>query len=258
MKMLKKIATVLAVATIGTAIFAIDGRTVMQQVLDVKDPHYTHSLVTMDLVSKDGKKESRVVEEYGKSENGLASAVMIFVSPASVKNTRFLQIEKKNGPDDKWIYLPALRTTRRVASSQGDKSFMGTDATYDDMSTRELDEDTHELIKETTDKNGYSCYQVKSTPKDASSAQYKYRMVWIDKKTMLPIYTEMFDKDGKLVKKLTVEKIQNINGYNIPLTNTLENVQTGHKTTLAITKIILDKAIPAKVFTSSFLNTGRL
>jgi len=241
----------------GTSAFAEDGRSIIKQVLDVKDPAFTHALITMELIEKDGTvSESRTIEEYGRSKDGLASAVMAFKSPASVKDTRFLQIENKGKADDKWIYLPALRTTRRIASSQGSQSFMGTDATYDDMSTREIDDDTHELLGNET-KNGFDCWKIKSTPVDAGSSQYQYRIQWIDKKTLIPVYAEMYDKKGNLVKVLTVEKLENVSGYNIPKVDVLKNVQTGHSTRLSITQIVLDKPIPDRVFTESFLNTGK-
>lgn len=238
--------------------FALDGKTVMQNAKDIKEPKFTHALVQMDLIEKDGTTESRVVEEYGRNTNGLADMVMIFISPASVKNTRFLQKENKDRADDKWIYLPALRTTRRVASSEGSKSFMGTDATYDDMSTREIEEDTHELLAESEVKNGYTCAKVKSTPVDASSSQYKYRISWVDKETWIPVYSEMYDKKGNLVKTLQVEEITKTNGYLIPSSDILTNVSTGHATRIKMIKLEVDKAIPEKVFTSNFLNTGKI
>ena len=256
MKKLLKTTTAVLMMAVGCAAFAEDGRTIMQKVLDVKEPDYSHSLVKMDLIEKDGTTESRTVEEYGREKDGLESAVMCFLAPASVKNTRFLQVENKNGPDDKWIYLPTLKSTRRVNSSEGSKSFMGTDATYDDLTTRTIDQDTHELLKEET-KNGYECWNIKSTPVDKGSSQYAYRITWIDKNTMLPIYTEMYDKKNTLVKKLTVEKIENIQGYNIPMGDLLENVQTGHSTRLTISKIEVNKNIPDRVFTQSFLDTGK-
>ena len=65
----------------------------------------------------------------------------------SKKGTRFLQIENEgNKPDDKFIYLPELKSSRRVNSSEGSKSFLGTDATYDDLSTRDVDEDEHTYL----------------------------------------------------------------------------------------------------------------
>ncbi len=261
-----------AFAAAGAA-FAEDGRAVIEKVLNVKKPAYNHSLIKMDLIAKNGSiEESREIEEYGRhnAQTDTSDVVIIFKNSTNKGNinTRFLQMEKKNADDDKWIYLPALRNTRRVNSSEGDKSFTGTDATYDDMSTRELDDDTHELLKE-EQKNGFGCYVVKSTPVNASKAQYKYRIQWIDKATYVPVYAEMYDKkDGSLLKVLTVEKLKNIGGYNIPMSNVLKNVQTGHSTRIAITQrkdangnvldnIVLDKPIPDRVFTQSFLNTGK-
>lgn len=259
---MKKLLVTLAYFLCGIFCFAITGKEVIQSVLDVKDPDFTHSAVQMDLIEKNGTKESRAVEQYGKSVNDLSSIVMIFKSPASVKDTRFLQIENKGRDDDKWIYMPALRNTRRIAASEGTKSFMGTDATYDDMSTREIDEDTHELITEET-KNGFDCYEVKSTPVDPKSSQYKYRLQWVDKKTLIPVFVQMFDKNEKLLKELTIKEIKNIKGakdasYNVPIQTQIVNVQTGHSTSLIIRQIELDKPIPDKLFTSNFLNTGRL
>lgn len=255
--LVKKILFTVFVCCALSAVSAIDGRTVMQQVDDVKEPAYTHTLVKMDLIESDGTTETRVVEEWGKNENDLSSMVMVFRSPASVKNTRFLQIENEGRDDDKWIYLPALRNTRRIASSEGSKSFMGTDATYDDMSSREVDDDTHELLEE-KNVNGYECYVVKSTPVDPDDSQYQYRISSVDKETLIPVFVQMYDKKGNLVKELTVESIRNINGYNIPMSNYLKNVQTGHSTRMVITNIELDKPVPDRVFTQNFLNTGRL
>ncbi|MBO8449881.1 MAG: outer membrane lipoprotein-sorting protein [Spirochaetes bacterium] len=240
----------------GVSVFALDGRTVMQQADDVKKPDYSHTLVKMDLIEKNGQVETRVVEQWGMRKNGLNSVVMIFRSPASVKNTRFLQIENEGRADDKWIYLPALRNTRRIAASEGDKSFMGTDATYDDMSSREVDDDRHELLEEKSI-NGFACYVVRSEPVDPDSSQYQYRVSYIDKATMVPVFVQMYDKQGGLVKELTVERLQNVNGYDTPVETLLENVQTGHATRMVITNIEVDKPVPDKVFTQNFLNTGR-
>lgn len=248
---------ILAALCIGLPAYAETGTEIMQKAYDMKNPAFTHSAVTMDLIEANGTTESRIVEEWGKSENDLASAVMIFRSPATVKDTRFLQVENEGRANDKWIYIPALRTTRRIASSEGDKSFMGTDATYDDMETRKVELDNHELIGEDS-VGGYACYKVKSTAKDPADFQYTYRVSWIDKASFVPIKVEMYDKHEALVKELTVEKQEQKSGYWNPMTNYLKNVQTGHSTRLTISKIEIDKPLNPKMFTSNFLNTGRL
>lgn len=258
MNLKKTLAAMAAIATVTAgAAFAQTADEIVQKSHDVKEPAFTHSAVQMDLIEANGTTESRMVEEWGRSANGLKSVVMVFHSPATVKDTRFLQVENAGRDADKWIYLPALRTTRRVASSEGSKSFMGTDATYDDMGDREVAQDTHELAGEET-VGQYSCWKIKSSAKDPADSQYAYRISWIDKASYVPVKVEMYDKKGALLKVLTVDKLEQTNGYWIPMIDNLKNVQTGHSTKLSITKIEIDKPLSDKLFTSNFLNTGRL
>lgn len=261
---MKKTLALIVAFAVGSFAFAIDGVTVMTNAHNVEKPSFTMSRVKMDLYEKSGAlQESRVVTEYGRDQNDLTSIVMIFNSPASVKDTRFLQVENGVGKDDdKFIFLPSLKSTRRVASSEGSKSFMGTDASYDDMSSREVEKDNHELISEKEDKNGFSCWVVKSTPKDEKDSQYSYRINYVDQKTNYPVYVEMYDKKGKLLKVLTLEKLEKRTGetgkeYDIPIQEYLKNVQTGHSTRLTILQLKLDSNIPDRIFTSNFLNTGK-
>jgi len=263
MKTLKKTMMVAAIlAAFTTIAFAnTKGNEIMQKAADFKKPHFSMSQVIMTLEDKNGTKEDRQIVEYGKEEDGKTYVVMDFKGPANVKDTRFLQITNENGPDDKFIYLPSLKSVRRVNSSEGSKAFMGSDATYDDLTTRDVSMDEHEYLRDEaiTVEGGakYDCYVVKEIPKDKKGTQYNYRMVWVDKATMYPVHTEMYDKNDKLVKVLEVLEIQKMDGYDMPMTNKLKNVQTGHSTTLQIVKVQVDKAIPDRVFTQNFLTTGK-
>lgn len=260
MKLTQKLIAAGAALVMGTFAFAVDATGVMQQVYDRQKPDFTKAAVQMTLTDKNGTSEVRNVGEYGRSKNNLTDAVMIFFSPASVKDTRFLQKENKGADDDKWIYLPALRSTRRVASSEGDKSFVGTDFTYDDMSTREVSEDTHEMVKESETKGSFDCFVIKSTPVDKND-QYLYRISWVDKKSLIPVYIEMYDKKGNLEKVNEIKSIVQKTGnktYDIPMESYMKNVQTGHSTTLKILNIDVDKPLADGYFSPNFLNTGRL
>ena len=264
MKLLKTLTAAAVALAIGTSAFAIDGTEVMQKAFDRQKPDFSKASVQLTLVDKNGSKEVRNVGEYGRCKDNLSDVIMIFISPASVKDTRFLQKENKDKDDDKWIFLPALRSTRRVASSEGDKAFVGTEFSYDDMSSREVGDDTHELLKESEDKGNFKdLYVVKSTPKDAKSSQYAYRISWVTKDAYIPTYIEMYDKKGKLLKVNEIKSIQKMPGtkdriYNVPMENVMTNVQTGRSTILKMIKIELDKPLPDGYFTPNFLNTGRL
>lgn len=256
--------TVMAAALVALNGFAFadaKGNEIMNTVADFKKPSFSQSQVIMTLEDKTGNKEARQIVEYGKESDGKTYVVMDFKGPASVKDTRFLQITNDNGPDDKFIYLPALKSVRRVNSSEGSKSFMGSDATYDDLTTRDVSEDEHQYLHDEsfTVESGvtYDCHVIKEIPIDKKGTQYNYRMVWVDKATMYPIHTEMYDKNDKLVKVLEVLEIQKIDGYDMPMENKLKNVQTGHSTSLKILKVVVDKPLPDRVFTQSFLSTGK-
>ena len=173
-KSFKKSILALAVAMVSTVAFAQDARSIVDAALNIKKPAYNHSIIEMDLINKAGNiEEHRIIDELGRynEKTDTSDVVMNFKVSNNKSNQgiKFLQMENKGKDDDKWIYMPSLKTTRRVNSSEGSKSFTGTDASYDDMSTRELDDDTHELLAE-ENKNGYDCWKIKSTPTAATVA----------------------------------------------------------------------------------------
>lgn len=264
MKLVKTLTAAAVAMVMGASAFAIDGTEIMQKVYDRQKPDFTKASVQV-VLAKNGKvEETRNVGEYGRCKNNLTDMVMMFFTPASVKDTRFLQKENEGKDDDKWIYMPSLKQTRRVASSDGSKPFVGTDFTYDDMSSREVDEDTHELVKESEDKGNFkNLYVVKSTPKDPKSSQYQYRISWVTKDTWIPTYVELYDKKGKLLKVNEIKAIKQMPGngghlYNIPLENVMTNVQTNHSTSMKMVNIEVDKPLADGYFTPNFLNTGKL
>ncbi len=258
-KTLKKKWALLCIITtcITGTLFSEDGRSIVQKSLDVKRPRFSHSALKMTLINSSGDKEVRKIEEWAKDPGDKTGAVVIvFRSPASLKNTRFLQKVNKNRENDKWIYLPSLRTVRRIAGADGSKSFVGTDATYNDIETRNIDQDTHTLLG-VENINGFNCWKIQSISVKAKDSQYSKKISYIDKKTYIPVKAEMYDKKGKLLKVLVIEKLEKKNGYWIPTKGFLKNVQSNHTTAVEIFKIQLDKAIDDRIFTQNFLQTGR-
>ncbi len=268
MKASKRFATVGAVLALAAAAFADQkGHDIIQQVLDVEDPSFSQTAVIMTLTEKNGSTDVRQVKQYGRSVNGVSAVVMDFVGPGTskVKGTRFLLQEVEGKDDDKFIYLPELRSTRRVSTADGSKAFVGTDASYDDLSTRDIDKDEHEFLREeekTVAGRTYKCWVVSSKSKNPSDTQYGDKIQWIDQDTLIPVYGELYDKKGNLLKTLEVQKLDAVKGasgksYNTPMISFMKNVQTGHSTKLEIKQIVLDKKLPARVFSRNFLETGK-
>jgi len=240
----------------SSLLFAQDAGSIIQSTLDRIDEDTVSTRATMLLTSKNGTVTERLVDQYGADSDDKEQAVIIFQKPASVAGTRFLTIREGDN-DDKWIFLPSLGKVRRIASSEGSSSFMGTDFSYDDLSAsnRDVEEDTHSILGEEL-LNGHDCWIIESVPKD-SGYQYSKIMHWIEKNSFVEWKSEMYDKQGDQVKVLESLSFEDIQGNYTPVKTRMTNVQTGTSTTVETSIIKYNDAIPESVFTTRFLMTGR-
>ncbi len=219
----------------------------------------TQTRVRMQLVDKGGSTSERLIDQFSVEEKGLTKMAIIFQAPASVKDTRFLTVQNASGSDDRWIFLPALAKVRRVASGEGNSSFMGTDFTYDDLSSlssRPMDRDDYALLGTDT-VNGEKVFIVEVKPKNPADSAYPKTVQTILADKWLAVKIDIYDKDGKVAKVNEVSEYKQVDGFWTPIKSSMKNLQTGHSTNLSVEKLILNKPIPAGVFTTKFLETGR-
>ncbi len=161
----------------GTIIFpekayALSGREIMEKVNERDDGDRSISEMEMILIDKKGKKRVRKIKTYGREKGKDSQSLMFFLSPADVKNTGFLTFDydESGKDDDQWLYLPALRKTKRIASGDKSGSFMGSDLNYSDMTSPDLDLYDYTLMKETEVK-GTKVWQIKTVPKTKAEAE---------------------------------------------------------------------------------------
>lgn len=211
----------------------------------------------MIISAKDGSTTERLVDQYSSYVGGRTRTVVIFQKPPSVAGTRFLTIENPGKDDDRWIFLPSLGKIRRISGGEGSNSFVGTDFSYDDISStdRKVDLDNHTLLKQ-EDYQGKTCYVIQSIPKDAAY-QYSKMISWIDIKTLVAYKLELYDHQDRLVKVMEVQDLKDIQGRLTPTLSKMSSVQNGTSTTLSVEILKYDDPIPEGVFTTRFLETGR-
>jgi len=259
--------TIFVIFSAAAGVSAVSGREVMENVDDKKTGESRHALMGMDLIDSNGERRERVIEVWSKKQDeavDLDKTIMTFYEPASVKGTRFLQIENEDADDDQWIYLPDLGRVRRISGSQGSSSFMGSDFTYDDLKSRDIEDFNYELLKE--EKLGkYDTYVVEAVPKNPEEEQYQKTISWITKKHYIPVKIEMYNKNtGELFKEMTVEQnIEKVNGIWTAFSTKMENLNSGHSTVLYVRKrngnylLEYNKDISDRLFTQQFLETGK-
>ena len=112
-----------------------EARAIMEKVDARNDGDNQVSDMEMILIHKKGKKRIRRIHTFSKDRGEDTLKLMFFQYPADVRGTAFLTFDYDNPDkdDDQWLYLPALRKTKRIASTDKSGSFMGSDLTYSDM-----------------------------------------------------------------------------------------------------------------------------
>ncbi|MDR2730003.1 MAG: outer membrane lipoprotein-sorting protein [Treponema sp.] len=212
----------------------------------------------MVITAKDGSTTERVIDQYSKDGPNGARTVIVFQRPANVAGTRFLTMDTASGGSDRWIFLPSLGRVRRIAASESGGSFMGTDFSYDDISSmdRDISLDTHTLLREET-LNGKPCYVIQSVPKD-NSYPYSKTVSWIDKASFLIYKSEMYNRRDELVKVMEMSDFKDVQGRLTPMQTKISTVTAGTSTTIYMEIIKYDDQIPEAVFTAAYLETGRV
>jgi len=212
----------------------------------------------MVLTAKNGTVTERVMDQYTKKDSkGNNRAIIVFQDPASVKGTRFLTIENPGKDNDQWIYLPSLGKVRRIAASEGSGSFMGTDFSYDDISSadRKADLDNHKILREEKFRDK-DCYVIESIPKDPGY-QYSKMIQWIDKSSFVTYKVELYDKKGTQVKLLEILELKEVQGRLANAVTKMTTLSAGTFTSLNVMNLKYDDPIPEGVFTTNYLETGR-
>ncbi|MBQ6782232.1 MAG: outer membrane lipoprotein-sorting protein [Treponema sp.] len=229
-------------------------------------PDYNYTTLLLENIDKNGKSETLEIKQFGGGDNGLKNVAFDFVAPASVRGMRVLQLENIKKADDRWVYEPRLRQSRRIPMTERTKSFGGTEFTYNDMRIRNEDEDINTMAdsaaKMTVAGTTYTCWKIKSVPKKKSEVEYAYRISWFDKKTFIPVRIEFYDNKDKQIKLYECEKIDMVKGvtgieYPLRRKNRVTNLVTGRQTVATVKEFVFDGKVSSGYFTQNWLTTGK-
>jgi len=125
----------------------------------------------------------------------------VFHTPRDVRGTALLTYSHTTKPDEQWLYLPALRRVKRIASNNKSGPFMGSEFAYEDLSSQEIEKYKYKYIKD--DKvDGLDCFLIERYPVDKNSG-YTKQQVWLDKDEYRPRKVDYYDRKGQLLKTFT-------------------------------------------------------
>jgi len=239
----------------------LTGAEVMERVQHANMTMDQTSIVTMILIDAQGNKrriETLRFHKHMNGKDGLDNKSVFYTEfPPDQKGTGFLiwDYSIKGKPDDLWLYLPSLRSVRRMTTRDQNDSFMGSDLTFSDMGARRLDEDDHKLVFDGLCKGCKEpSYVVDSFPKETDSPYGKKRY-FISKKDWVAHKVEFYDRNMKGLKLQTIlwEKIGKVLVWT---RSEIQNVQSKHKTIFEITEIKNDTGLRDSIFAARVLEKG--
>ena len=173
---------------------------------DASDAGFGDSVAvgTMVLRNKQGKESIREFEARTLESDDGDKIVNLFHKPRDVKGTALLTHSHADGNDDQWLFLPALKRVKRISSSNKSGSFVGSEFSYEDLSSPEVAKYTYKWLSDEKcpGADDLDCFVIERFPTDKSSG-YKRQVSWIEQKTYRGYKIDYFDRKNAFLKTLT-------------------------------------------------------
>lgn len=196
--------------------------------------------MTMTLIDSAGRKRERVIQMRRLTVKDGKKTIMLFESPADMRNTGFLSVDYDDPTkdDDQWMYMPAMHKTMRVASQEKSGSFLGSDISYADMTKRDVKGWDAKLIAASEKVDGEDCWvievQVKSA-KEKTETGYVKLQQWVSKEKLFPLQIKTWAAKGNRLKYIKNTDLKKIEGVWLPMkitVRTMKDEKTVQSTTI--------------------------
>lgn len=192
--------------------------------------------MSMRLYDRQGRVRERrmVVTGLRATKTHGDRSLVQFLAPGDIKGTGLLVWEHDNAEDERFLYLPALGRVRRIAGSEKQESFVGSDLSYEDIGGREVDEYTYSFIQRDAthvDAAGttHPAWHIESTARDAD-ARYPRGTSLVRKDNFVVVVAELFNRRNEREKRYEVRRLERLDGIwtaiDVQMVNELQRTRT--------------------------------
>lgn len=217
----------------------------------------SESKTTMILRNAHGEEAIRNIrikslEVQGDGDKSLT----VFDKPRDVKGTAFLSFSHTLTPDDQWLYMPSLKRVKRISSRNKSGPFMGSEFSFEDLSSFELEKYTYNYLGDESCDLG-QCAMVEQVPVDKTSG-YTRRIVWVDTDQYRIDKISFYDRKNTLLKTLAFKDYKQYLGkYWRAHEQEMQNQQNGKTTVMQISDIKFETGLTAGDFNKNALKRAR-
>ena len=190
-------------------------------------------------------------------------SLMRFTYPNDIKGTAFLVWEQPNADDERFLYLPSLGRVRRIAGSETQESFVGSDFTYEDIGGREFEDYTYRLIEgggaPTTwiapDKSSHPVAVLESTSRDAN-ARFPRVVSLVRRDNFIVVRAEVRNRRDEVQKIFEAVRVDKVSGYWTVLEMRMSDAAQRTRTEIVLEKVEYDVGLKPDDFSRRELERG--
>ncbi len=239
---------------------APSGREIMERAREASQMKGVEAVSTLRIYDARGNERVRQTSMASREfDNGATEKRIIrFLSPAEVRGTGMLIFDYRDRNDDMWIYMPALRKTRRIVSTEKSKSFMGSEFSNADMSAPNPDDFTYKVLRTETFE-GTECWVVEAVPLSVDimdEVGYDRRLSWTGKKDFVQRKAEYYNEDDELFKRLVSGDVRLVDPAGkkyMAMHLEMVNLENGRRSVMTIDRIQFNPDVREEYFTLAYL-----
>ncbi|MBW2276041.1 MAG: outer membrane lipoprotein-sorting protein [Deltaproteobacteria bacterium] len=183
--------------------------------------------------------------EFVVKLKGLRKKLVKFTAPGDVRGMAVLTTEDNL----MYVYMPAYRRVRRVASHVRNQGFMGTDFSPEEMSNAALSLGWQGKILEDNEED----WVLELVPKQGHETVYSKMRVTVLKTIYAAVKLESFGPRGELIKTETRSEWSSLGQITLPTLFTVEDHRTGSKSVMRLLDCKVNQGIPDSAFTKRAL-----
>lgn len=249
-----------ALSAFATSESTIRPEALLEQVRDRDEGDDRRSRMILEQTMSDGFVRSRELLMIEKKFGAERKAVLSFTAPADTAGTGILMFsyeEASGKDDDQWLYLPALRQSRRIATNSKEGPFLGTDFSFADIERMRVNDYIYE-DQGTVEMNGRTLHKIAANTANGLEnprTGYSQRMVFVDAERLL-IMRDEFYREGRHIKTFEVAELKEIDGYWTVTDALMTNHVGGGFTKLLRKETSYNTGIADRMFNERTLRSG--
>jgi hypothetical protein len=227
-----------------------DATQIMNKSSDLVMKGSMSSDIALTITEKGGAIRKRTISMVTKSyPDGSEKRLIRFIEPAVVRGTTILILDNKILQDEMWIYLPALKKTRKIVSSEKRSSFMSSEFSNFDISAPTLTDFTYKHLPGSGDNNKWIISSTPINKEKQDEYGYSTKVSYINSATWQVEKMDYYNIDNQLFKVMEILNIQPLdNGTYIIKNMTATNLRTGRSSEILLDKIVTNTKIEDSVF----------